>query len=188
MKKVLVVLLVTVLVLGFLSSCKKNDAVDTGDNDNSGNNGNTPASGYGVGNIALAFTETTSLDTEFSLEDFNGKVILLNFSAMWCSPCIAEAPELMELYNTYKEQGLEIVQCLFQDELGEPADITDMGRWIEDFGITFTVIGDTDSSTVEAYNFSSIPFNVIIGRDMVITYRAAGFDKESVVQAIEAAL
>lgn len=179
-------LVIMVLLIGLNFSCKKNTAVD--DNNNNNNNNQTPVEGIFYGNIAFNFSENDQTGKTFTLKSLKGKVILLNFSAMWCGPCRNEASHLMELYNTYKERGLEIVQCIFQDEDGNPADLDDIGRWLATFGITFRVLQDPDYSTVNSYSVSSIPLNILIGRDFIIVYRMAGFDKAAIIQRIEDAL
>lgn len=43
------------------------------------------------------------------IEDFKGKVLLLNFWATWCAPCLAEIPELIKWQKEYENQGLQII-------------------------------------------------------------------------------
>jgi peroxiredoxin len=177
MKKVLVLLAAVPLVLSFLSSCKKSSEVDGVNKE--------PTVGVRMGNIASTFTETDANGNSFSLESLRGKVILINFSTMWCGPCRQEASQLMSIYNTYKERGLEIIQCIYQDEDGNPSNQSDINRWIQEYSITYTVCTDPDRSSVDTYNFSAIPFNVIIDRDFIIRYVAEGFDHNTVIQKIE---
>ncbi len=176
MKRRMIVLTFMLMALIILSSCKKSSEV---------NPPSDPGEGVFVGNIAINFTETDSNGNPFTLESFRGKVILLTFSAMWCGPCRREAPELMNLYNTYKERGLEIAQCIYQDEDGNAADLSDLARWITEFGITFTVFNDPDRSTANTYGFNAIPFNVLIDRNFIIRYREAGFYPDALRQRIE---
>ena len=122
-------------------------------------------------------------------ESLKGKVILLNFSAMWCGPCRREAPELLGINDVYGPQGLVIVQCIFEDEDGNAADLSDLRRWIDEFKMNFTVINDPDRSAVNLVNISQgIPFNLVIDRNFVVKYRSAGFSANEIVNAIEGAL
>lgn len=153
-----------------------------------GNNNTPPDSGEigeMVGDFIQAFVELDQNGNSFSLDTLKGRVILLNISAMWCSPCRAEASELMEIYNTYKERGLEIVQCIYQDEEGNSTDQSDIQRWIGEFLLAFTVLTDPDGSLTGFFNFSGIPFNIIVDRNFVIRYRQSGFDKTAITRKIE---
>ena len=59
--------------------------------------------------IAPDFALTDLNGTELSLSDYEGKVLFLNFWAIWCPPCRAEIPDFVEMYNEYKDKGLEIL-------------------------------------------------------------------------------
>ena len=45
---------------------------------------------------------------KYKLSDYQGKVVIINFWAVWCPPCKVEIPDLIEMYNTYKDQGLMV--------------------------------------------------------------------------------
>ena len=179
MKNIITILFILVLSIFIMTSCKTvENSVDTGTQD-SGEIGQLP------GDFIQAFVEQDQNNNTFSLDSYKGKVILLNISAMWCSPCRSEASELMEIYNTYKERGLEIVQCIYQDEDGNASDQSDIQRWIKEFILSFIVLTDPDESLTGFFSFGGIPFNVIIGRDFVIRYRKEGFDKTAIINKIE---
>src|SRR6202007_1273589 len=55
------------------------------------------------------FTENDVNGNPLSISKYKGKVVLVDFWATWCPPCIAELPEIQKLYTTYHSQGLEIV-------------------------------------------------------------------------------
>jgi thiol-disulfide isomerase/thioredoxin len=181
MKKIigLMVVLISVMFVSVtFNGCKKSSDVQQ-PQDKSG------TIGISIGNTAQDFTEENHLGNMVSLSEFRGKVILLNFGAMWCGPCRQEAPELNRIYNTYKARGLEILQFTYQDEDSNPADLSDLGRWMGMYDIIYMVLRDEDRSTVDAWNFNAIPYNVIIDRDFVVRYREAGFDENAVVNWLE---
>lgn len=173
------ILTISIMVL-FSFSCKKASSSSDGNNDQ--NSGDV---GQAIGDTVKNFNEKDQNGNDFSLESFKGKVILLNISAMWCTPCRSEASELMELYNTYKERGFEIVQCIYQDEDGVRTDQSDLQRWVNEFNISFTVLNDPDDSLTGFFSFGGIPFNIIIGRDFTIKYRKEGFYKEEIIRKLE---
>ena len=51
------------------------------------------------------------------LSDFRGKIVLLDFWGTWCAPCVAEAPELAEVYNKFKDKGFEIVSFAKEEKV-----------------------------------------------------------------------
>jgi len=65
-------------------------------------------------------------DEETSLEDYEGKVVILNFWATWCAPCLAEIPDLNQLQNDY---GDELVILSISDE--EPALLQSFERQLQ---------------------------------------------------------
>jgi peroxiredoxin len=56
--------------------------------------------------------------TEWSLSDFEGKVLFMNFWATWCPPCRAEIPDFIEVYDKYKDTGMAILGVSL-DQIGE---------------------------------------------------------------------
>ena len=65
-----------------------------------------------------------------------GKVVLLNFFATWCVPCHKEFPDIMKLQNTYKAQGLQVIEVSMND-IGSEKD--DMMKFLTDTKPPFAV-------------------------------------------------
>lgn len=108
-----------------------------------------------------------------NLSDFKGKVIILDFWATWCPPCRFEIPHFVELYEEYREKGLEII--------GVSLDLNKakVEAFIEENGVNYPVLmGDRD--VTELYGgIVSIPTTFILDRDGVMRKRYIGYrDKE----------
>jgi peroxiredoxin len=72
--------------------------------------------GGGTLRVAPDFTRTDLTGKPFSLRHYRGKVVLLNFWATWCGPCLTELPTFKAWQNTYGVAGLQIVGVSMDDE------------------------------------------------------------------------
>lgn len=105
---------------------------------------------------------------ELSLSDLRGKVVLLDFWATWCGPCMEELPKLLELYATHRDQGFEIV--------GVSLDTSerDLRAVLADRGVTWPIAfsGKTwDNPLAQVYRVYQIPTTYLLDRDGIIRYR-----------------
>jgi peroxiredoxin len=120
------------------------------------------------GSIAPDFTQNNTEGEAVSLSDFRGKVLLVDFWASWCGPCRRENPNVVKLYERYKDQGFEI--------LGVSLD-RKKDRWlqaIEADGLTWPHVSDLKGWQNEAaklYGVSSIPDTLLIDREGKIVAR-----------------
>jgi thiol-disulfide isomerase/thioredoxin len=63
----------------------------------------------GIGQLALDFTQNDTLGKPVSLHSMQGKYLLLDFWASWCGPCRAENPNLVKVFNKYKDKGFQVL-------------------------------------------------------------------------------
>jgi thiol-disulfide isomerase/thioredoxin len=111
------------------------------------------------------------------LEEFRGKVVLLNFWATWCGPCRSEIPGFIELQDKYRDAGLEIVGVsidpLTSDRRGGKAAVS---QFINRVGINYTNFMVESEAAIAGYDLSrGIPMTYLIDRSgrVVRTYLGA---------------
>jgi thiol-disulfide isomerase/thioredoxin len=96
------------VALSAFTACRGGSGGSTGDNTVA--NGATKKSEYPAMPAALMQAEYKGTEGEkFKLEDYKGKVVLVNLWATWCGPCRNEMPHLVEMQNTYRDKGFEIL-------------------------------------------------------------------------------
>ena len=105
----------------------------------------------------------TGLDgNPVSLDDYRGKVVLINNWATWCPPCEAEMPELQAYSAAHAKDGFVIVAI----ESGEPAKtVTD---FVQRLGLTFPVWLDPQGAALEAFHNWDLPSTYLLDRDGIV--------------------
>ena len=123
----------------------------------------------------------TDLDRNpISLQDYRGKVVLLDFWGVWCGFCIDEMPNLKKVYATYKDQGFDIIGVSLDDEESELRD------YIKKNDIQWRQIysgerWENDPLALQ-YKIRGVPEQWLIDRDgKLITHKARGEDLERLV-------
>lgn len=123
------------------------------------------------------FTLVSLEGDRITLSDLRGSVILLNFWATWCGPCIMEIPDLNRLQEKYQDKGLEVIGITLTS--GSPEIIS---IFAEDQGMNYKVLTDIMGSETEIVTnmygqatgapITGVPTSFIIDRDgyIVKTY------------------
>ena len=120
-----------------------------------------------IGKLAPSFTLQDLNGKRVSLSDFKGKVVLLDFWATWCGPCVRTIPHLDALHKKYKDQGLVVIG------INNERDHAKVKEFAKD-RISYIILLDADKQ-FRQYGARSIPTAFYIDKDGKIRYRDVGF-------------
>jgi cytochrome c biogenesis protein CcmG, thiol:disulfide interchange protein DsbE len=122
----------------------------------------------GVGDTAPNFNITTTAGDQMTPRNFGGKVLVLNFWASWCTPCIEEAPSLEEFSRTFKDSGVVV--------LGVSVDRNEQlyQNFVKRFGVSYPQARDPQENLSYRYGTYKIPESYIIDRNGKVVRKYAG--------------
>lgn len=132
------------------------------------------------GSPAPSFVATTLDGEKANLEDYRGRVVLLNIWATWCPPCREEMPSMERLYRTFKDRGasFEIVAVSIDAAPGAKDAAGNIGgdlrSFVDEFGLTFTILHDPSGRIQRTYRTTGVPESFIITADGTIFRRLVG--------------
>ncbi|MEM6380349.1 MAG: TlpA disulfide reductase family protein, partial [Bacteroidota bacterium] len=111
-----------------------------------------------------------------SLQDYRGKVVVLDFWATWCGPCKSSFPGMQELLN--QMEGNTDVVFLFVDawqrEKSNEEKLKVVREFIADNEYTFNVPMDYDNKVIDSYKVNGIPTKFVIGPNGKIRFKSVG--------------
>ena len=120
-----------------------------------------------VGSAAKEFSVQDS-DRKVSLDQFRGQVVVLNFWATWCPPCVEELPSLMNLQDRMRERGVTV--------LGVSIDVDGDAyhRFLKLHNINFLTVRDPEQKVAGMYGTTGWPETYIIDRQGVLRRKFVG--------------
>jgi len=120
--------------------------------------------------------KTLRTDKTVTLESLRGKVVVLDFWATWCGPCVAGLPTMQKVTDAFKDRGV----VFYGIDLLEPAarvqSFVDKKKW------TFSVLLDEKGEVAKQYKVNGIPHSIVIGKDGKILNVHVGFGGAEVLE------
>lgn len=117
----------------------------------------------------------TTLDgKEVKLEDFKGKVVMIDFWATWCGPCVKSMPSLQEVYDKYRNNDkVQILVVNVWERTKERKEVA--GKFIESSKYTFPVFLDLEDDVVKKFGVTGIPTKFFLDQQGRVQYKDVGF-------------
>jgi cytochrome c biogenesis protein CcmG/thiol:disulfide interchange protein DsbE len=120
-----------------------------------------------IGKLAPDFT-LQDTDHKVTLSQFRGQIIVLNFWASWCPPCVEELPSLINMQGRMKEKGVTVLAVSID------VDADTYHRFIEQHRLNLLTIRDPEQKSSSLYGTFGWPETYIIDRDGVVRRKLVG--------------
>jgi len=128
----------------------------------------SPEATVNIGHPAPSFKLPDMDGREISLENFNGKIVLLDFWATWCSPCRMTMPVVEKLSKEYPDD-----MVLLAVNLREPKDVIEKYAFKE--AISAPILLDEKGTVSTTYGAYAIPMQFLIDRSGIIRHIQTGY-------------
>jgi len=117
-----------------------------------------------------------------NIDEWNGKVLLINFWATWCPPCKKEMPAFIELQEQYSAQGFQVIGIAIDD-------MESVSEFVDTLGVNYpALIADyagIELSREYGNHIGALPFSVFVGRDgKIISTKTGELSKKQVEDII----
>jgi peroxiredoxin len=120
-----------------------------------------------IGSNAPDFTVQDS-DHKITLSQFRGQVVVLNFWATWCPPCIEETPSLVQMQARLKDKGVVVFAVSID------ADDAAYHKFLKDYSVNMVTVRDEAKKAANLYGTFGWPESYVIDRQGVIRRKFIG--------------
>jgi cytochrome c biogenesis protein CcmG, thiol:disulfide interchange protein DsbE len=120
-----------------------------------------------IGKAAPDFTVKDS-DRTVILSQLKGQIVVLNFWATWCAPCVEEVPSLVQMQQHMKSKGVTVLAVSIDVDEGN------YKRFVRDHGVNLLTVRDPDQKSNSLYGTTKFPETYIIDRNGVMRRKFIG--------------
>lgn len=138
------------------------------------NNAIPPRVGAPLGNFILADLEGQKVQ----LNDYKGKVVLVNAWATWCPPCRAEMPDINAYYQAHQKDGFMVLAV----NAGDPQDKA--SAFAQSNHLTFPVLLDSNLNLLDSMAIHDFPTSIVLGRDGRVKHIQVGMFSPEALNSI----
>jgi peroxiredoxin len=126
-----------------------------------------------AGETAPSFAIQTADGQQFLLDKLRGKIVLLNFFATWCGPCLQELPHIQEIWERNQHRDDFVLLVVGREETTES-----VMAFRQEHGYSFPIACDPERTVFGLFAKQFIPRTYLIGPDGKIIFATTGFDDE----------
>jgi cytochrome c biogenesis protein CcmG/thiol:disulfide interchange protein DsbE len=127
-----------------------------------------------------------------SLDDYHGKVLLLNIWATWCTPCKEEMPSMQRLHEQIQDEDFQVLAVSIDRPPGDhdPTNPLEgkLRAFADSLGLTFTILHDPSGEISVTYRTTGVPESFVVDREGIILKKISGpmaWDAPQNVQLIQ---
>ena len=164
----------------YIESKSENVTVIDTDRPNADTGNGTPKE-LAIGDVAPDFTATLVNGGTFRLSDYDNKIVLVNFWATWCGPCVGEMPA----FENLKKDNMDDVEIICVN-CSEDKDTVD--KFVRQEGYTFNIGYDTSGKIGAYYPTTGIPYTVVVNKGKINMIYVGAYDAGTQYQEYKKAI
>lgn len=107
--------------------------------------------------------------SDFDLDDYKGKVVLINFWATWCGPCKMEVPHMLKLHQNFDPKEVSIVGVSIDNRGPNETVAIQVKRFVEYYKLSYMIVHDREAELARAFGgIRAVPTSILINSKGVI--------------------
>ena len=125
--------------------------------------------GLSVATLLIMLSGVAGAAENLQLDEYEGKVVMLDFWASWCVPCRRSFPWMNEMQQKYADRGLVVIAV----NLDNNSD--DAASFLQEYPAKFQIVYDTNKELARQFEVQAMPSSFLIGRDGKLADMHLGF-------------